>query len=82
MEDEIHLLMTCTAMKEARERFIDPLVDTNVNKSALSNYEKVAWLIEPAKIKEFGKALAGMYVFRQDQIYEYRNRSRRQVILC
>ena len=81
VEDEIHFLMTCTAMSEARERFIDPIVDTNENKNRMSKADKVAWLIEASQIKEFGKALAGMYEFRQDLIYKYRNRSRRRIIV-
>ena len=39
----------------------------------MSKSDKVAWLLEPNQIKEFGKALAGMYDHRQNLVYKYRD---------
>ena len=76
MEDEIHFLMKCTGLEDARKRLIDPLLSINPEKESMTDREKVAWLIEHAQIKEFGNALAGMYDARLDVVYKVKGRCR------
>ena len=70
VEDEMHFLFSCSALQDAREESIETLVETIESYSTLSNYEKTKCLLDKANIKEFGKALEKLYMYRKDVLFK------------
>ncbi len=70
MEYEVHFLLHCPKLEDAREIHVKPLLNTNVECSTMNDHEKLAWLISKEQMKEFGKILAIMYDARQDLMYK------------
>ena len=70
VEDESHFLLKCRALKETRKQHVKPLLKTNPEYKKMSNLEKIAMLISPEHMKEFGKIMAVMFEARQEILYK------------
>ncbi len=53
VEDEIHHIFKCPALKTTRDMYLNPILLTHDNNTNMSDIEKLQWLLSKDKIKEF-----------------------------
>ena len=66
VEDEAHFLLKCKKLKQERKTHVKPILKTNPDYKNMSDHEKMAMLISPENMKEFGRVLAIMFDKRQE----------------
>ena len=70
VEDETHFLLKCPALKATRKRLVKPVLKTNPNYKNMTETEKISWLLDHTRMKEFGQIMCGMFDARQEIMYK------------
>ncbi len=70
LEDEIHFLFHCDKFEEERKRLIDPLLDQSPETKEMNEYDKLKWLLDRTRVKDFAVSLAGLFQARQDFVFK------------
>ena len=70
VEDELHFLFTCDALKDVREQTISVLSNSIMDTDSFSKAEQLAKLLTKDHIKEFAQALETHFYARRDLVYK------------
>ena len=70
LEDKVRFLFHCDKFEEERKCLIDPLLDHNPETKEMNEFEKLKWLLDRSRVKDFAVSPAGMYQARQDFLYK------------
>ena len=65
VEDELHFLFRCERLSDVRDSTLKTYLDTDVDTKTLGECEKVQWLLDKSRIKDFADILTVMYDARQ-----------------
>ena len=70
VEDEMHFIFTCSVLNDTREECILPLVDVHEEHENMSNHATTKCMLDKSNIKEFGKALEKLFMYRKNLLYK------------
>ena len=70
VEDESHFLIDCTRLKDARERHIKPLLDSNPETDNMTSVEKLKWLLSREILTSAASEIESMFRERQSIVYK------------
>ena len=62
-------MIDCTAMEDAREEYIKPLLESNPDTKHMSSLDKLKWLVSTEMLEQASPCMEAMFRERQDRVY-------------
>ena len=63
-------MMGCTKLKDARDKLIKPLLESNPDTKHMSSLNKLKWLVSREMLEQVAPYIEGLLRARQDKVYK------------